>query len=101
MIIDGIGRVSDVRNVMDGSAGGEICGNAPRLREKWRIGPLTNSARSGVVMIVWAVETLRQCLKVSSDLSVNLNNYAEGLKRYLEGWCLLTLKQHPVLTTPR
>jgi hypothetical protein len=51
-------------------------------------------------MIVWAVETLRQCLKVSSDLSVNLIDYAEGLERYLEGWCLLTLKQHPVLTTP-
>jgi hypothetical protein len=30
-------------------------------------------------MIVWAVETLRQCLKVSSDLSVNLIDYAEGL----------------------
>lgn len=82
--MDGFGRVSGVRNMIDGSVGGGTCGNAPRLMEMCRMGSLTNSARSGVVMIVLAVETFKQCVKVSSDGSVSLSQSWRWDERHLE-----------------
>ena len=66
----GVGR--EERRVTEGSFGGMILGNEKRLREKWRSGSLTNGARSGVLIMVLAVETSRQCLRVSSGFLVTL-----------------------------
>jgi hypothetical protein len=65
-IVLGIGRVEEVRNVIDGSVGGRTASKEPRLRVKWRLSPTAKLARSGVEMIVLAVETSRQYFRVSS-----------------------------------
>jgi hypothetical protein len=44
-----------------------------RLKLKWRSGSLTYWARSGVLIMVVAVETLRQCFNVSSRRLVLIN----------------------------
>jgi hypothetical protein len=51
---------------MDVFGGGEMLSKFPRLRVKCRLSPTTKLARSGVEMMVLAVETSRQYFSVSS-----------------------------------
>jgi len=51
---------------MDVFGGGEMLSKFPRLRVKCRLSPTTKVARSGVEMMVSAVETSRQYFSVSS-----------------------------------
>jgi hypothetical protein len=67
-ITEGTGKSVNLRRVIDGSFGAGMESNEDRFRVKWRLGPLTNSARSGVEIIVCAFDTPRQCCNVSSDL---------------------------------
>jgi hypothetical protein len=66
-ITDGSGKSPILRRVIDGSCGAGIELNDDIFRVKWRLGPVTNSARSGVEIIVLAFDTPKQCCNVSSD----------------------------------
>jgi hypothetical protein len=61
----GVGRVEEVRSVIDGSVGRKASKEL-RLRVKCRLSPTMKLARSGVEMIVLAVETSKQYFRVSS-----------------------------------
>jgi len=67
VITDGNGKFSGLRRTAAEFWGGVVFLNDDRLNEKCLIEVGTNSARSGVEITVWAVETFKQCIKVSSD----------------------------------
>jgi hypothetical protein len=67
VITDGYGKFSGLSRTAAEFGGGDVFLNDDRLNEKCLIEAGTNSARSGVEITVWAVETFKQCIKVSSD----------------------------------
>lgn len=70
---------------MEGCVGAGIEGKEKRLRQKWRSGSGTNGARSGVVIMVFAVDTLRQCFRVSSDFLL-VDDFWREEDTYREDW---------------
>ena len=62
----------DVSSVIPGCSGVGTEWNEKRFRLKWRSGSLMCWARSAVLIMVVAVETSRQCFRVSSDIIVSL-----------------------------
>jgi hypothetical protein len=67
VITAGIGKFSGLTRTAAEFCGGGVFLNDDKLNEKCLMEAGTNAARSGVEITVWAVETFKQCIKVSSD----------------------------------
>jgi hypothetical protein len=71
----GCGRLSNLTYVTEVLLGGGMFENDDRFREKCCRGSLTNLDRSGVEIIVRAVDTPKQCFKVSSIFLISPNSH--------------------------